>query len=352
METLQDSDLTHHSTTIINGDRGVHIHAINLDRRNDRLAALKSHAEESKVMAGVSLYRFPAVDGTAEKEQLKKLAPIFKGNDFKFAAGVTGCAVSHLLLWQQLLQTCSLSYAIMIEDDAKFTPEFSQWATQFAKVEAIDRDWDIIYLGMFGSDKGDDEFLNYDDERLDNGNIIKFGEERRVSASGAFAYALSRRGAAKLLALAHTRKVRRAIDMVMIDAFQYGVRGYLLRPPMVEVVQWFAGNTKDTDIQQEVFVVQHAKDGETCRLLSYESQSIGVMLEARDAEVFVADVVAGGASDQFDIKVGDRIATVADELVFTAAQTVGLLQKAPRPLGVLVCHDQRLSRSCESDNWV
>ena len=38
----------------------------------------------------------------------------------------------------------------MIEDDAKFTPEFSQWATQFAKVEAIDRDWDIIYLGMFG----------------------------------------------------------------------------------------------------------------------------------------------------------------------------------------------------------
>eukprot|EP00935_MAST-01C_sp_MAST-1C-sp1_P000561 g561.t1 len=347
---LSLAGLDRRGSLVLSGQNGGdELHFINLDRRTDRLAAVQ--AQEPKLL-GASLHRFPGVDGRAEQAALSKLASLFEGNDFRNAVGVTGCAVSHLLLWNHLLESCGLDRMVIMEDDSKLTDHFAEWPAKLARIEALDPEWDIIYLGMFnaegiGLSTDIDRYLNHDDERLDGGTIIKFGEERRVELSGAFGYCLSRRGALKLLALAQTQNIKRAVDMFMIDAFQYGLHGYLLHPGMIEAVAWSAGGeNEDTDIQQEVFAVQHAREGESCRLLSFQEKSIGVFLGDRlegGATVVVEQLVRRGASDLQGVNVGDRVSTVRSEEVFTAKQAVDLLREPTRPVPVLICRAEERS---------
>ena len=107
-----------------------------------------------------------------------------------------GCYMSHVLLWQKLLQM-DLPYAVVLEDDAVITDNFSDEFN--ARLRKLPDNWDILFL---------------------NGCYKKFGyvfdDGVRQSRGGlcTFAYAISLKGARYLLQSAVVRS-EKPIDHVL-----------------------------------------------------------------------------------------------------------------------------------------
>ena len=54
-----------------------------------------------------------------------------------------GCYMSHVLLWQKILQT-NVPYAVVLEDDAVITDHFSDEFN--ARLQKLPDNWDILFL--------------------------------------------------------------------------------------------------------------------------------------------------------------------------------------------------------------
>uniref|UniRef100_A0A6C0LA51 Uncharacterized protein n=1 Tax=viral metagenome TaxID=1070528 RepID=A0A6C0LA51_9ZZZZ len=115
---------------------------INLDRRKDRMEKFLTNNEflREKHM------RFPAIDGTKLK-LTPKIARLFaSSHNISWRKGVMGCAISHMTLWQKLLDDKKeINTYLILEDDAVVNSELiSLFNTMHEKLPA---DWDVIYLG-------------------------------------------------------------------------------------------------------------------------------------------------------------------------------------------------------------
>ena len=116
---------------------------INLDRSPDRLEHFILQASRAKI----NVTRFSAVDGSQlDMEGLRKrniLGPKYPWN----WRGSAACALTHFILYEQMLQGNDTHYLIF-EDDAYLAADFLPRLEQALAI--VPEDWDILNVGCFG----------------------------------------------------------------------------------------------------------------------------------------------------------------------------------------------------------
>ena len=174
---------------------------INLDRRKDRLDRFK------KTHPGLAdrLMRLPAFEGT-KLELTPRIARLFKPHDFGWKKPIMGCALSHLALWMQLMnEKPEVNTYLILEDDARLSPEWKERWEAAVEDKALPEGWDLIYLGGIlppnreGFEKVCVEKVNRHIARVADNNVLGQNPPNRYFHFCAYSYVLTRRGAEKIL---------------------------------------------------------------------------------------------------------------------------------------------------------
>jgi len=98
------------------------IKVINLKRREDRKTSMKEQFERKNI----TNYEFvDAVDGV-NLEESEELRLLFEGNDFNYKKGVIGCSLSHIYLWNQLINDDNSEFYVILEDDIQLCENFKE----------------------------------------------------------------------------------------------------------------------------------------------------------------------------------------------------------------------------------
>lgn len=213
---------------------------LNLDHRFDRWKTM------TQQLYGFPYKRESAIYGKLLNQQYIDSLDFLNNNNYpwrnsykgheKINRGEIGCILSHINIWNK----CSMhEINLVFEDDIIIDDKFNHnWITLKSHLQKH-KNWDIVFLG-FTDDKN-----NYNDEILYsfiNFNIHRFSDEPRKHGGGTFAYAISNRGANKLLSLVHKFGVPQAIDWFIIEMFPY-IDAYFCRPHLVKC------NINDSDIR-------------------------------------------------------------------------------------------------------
>jgi glycosyl transferase family 25 len=184
---------------------------VNLERRPDRWDKFQSTFTGIR---SLECTRYPAVDGSTLVSTVQ-LQQIFDGNDYNMRRGMVGCALSHIQLYIDFLQTDACVYCIL-EDDITFVPDFD---AKLAHVydQLKDFDWDMLYLGHhLANDQITDE--SYDRDRMPR--IEKWNRTMSLARSlgGTGGYIISRAGAKKLLTFINKTGMTNGIDTIQQKA--------------------------------------------------------------------------------------------------------------------------------------
>lgn len=172
------------------------IHCINLKKRIDRWKAFQDQPEIRRL----SVQRFEGVDGksidiindsrialSTKKNILKKSRRSHEEFD---SVGGVGCALSHIAMWQELVNS-EYDKMIIFEDDARVKPEFIEKIDGIIQRSSILKDtsgWDILLLGCASHESED---IEYEREL----NDVRY-------FYGAFAYVITKGCARRLLGAA------------------------------------------------------------------------------------------------------------------------------------------------------
>ena len=199
---------------------------INLKRRKDRRARMQAQIAnwpETK-------WSFvEAVDGSLLKLD-DKLARLLVGNDYLAARGVVGCALSHMNLWQRLVDDPTADSYTILEDDATII----NWPPPTPLP-----DTHVTWLGFTSRDTSMAS-AQFDQEQ------IRLPADKFVG--GTFGYTISKVGAAKILAWIEEYGLRHGIDYIMgkciDDIVTRCVQPHIVTSPWVNSPQ-----SGDTDIQ-------------------------------------------------------------------------------------------------------
>jgi len=112
------------------------VYVINLDRDTERLQNMKQQLDK----LNIEFTRFPAVLGSQVKKShhLTELC-------LKYCTdGVKGCAISHKMIWEDMLKN-NYKQVLILEDDAVFADDFEEkFRTGWNQVP---KDFDMFYLG-------------------------------------------------------------------------------------------------------------------------------------------------------------------------------------------------------------
>jgi glycosyl transferase, family 25 len=122
-------------------------YVINLDRSTERMAAMEARLQPM----GLRWTRVSAVEGKlldlATLPELSVPGFLAKHGRQPKAAEV-GCYLSHLKIYQAFLAQSEAQFALVLEDDAIFAPDFTEVLE--ALCQAAD-DWDLVRLSGFHS---------------------------------------------------------------------------------------------------------------------------------------------------------------------------------------------------------
>ena len=156
-------------------------YCINLERRPDRWA---SALEEFNRVGLRTIKKWRAVDGqTADFDQIsntlfnkswERYKTVF---DYREISGgrpysTAGCAFSHFEIWNDFLRNSHAQYAIIFEDDIKFSPEFLPRFADMMSYENPKNSWEIMYLGWELRGKNPVATSSYQDSINISGKII------------------------------------------------------------------------------------------------------------------------------------------------------------------------------------
>lgn len=192
------------------------IYCINLKRSLERW----KKCEEEFRKHGLNVKRYEAVDGNnISFEELLERNIVSKDIDSvtKIQNGALGLIASTVGLWQQISQNDTDKWTLILEDDIKFHPDILEL---FEKQWHIPDNADYIFLGFhypWNCDPSDEQVLSNISTDY-NKHMIKL----HVTANGAYAYAINKNSAIKLLK--HYVPVRWAVDKIPTHIFN--VYGY------------------------------------------------------------------------------------------------------------------------------
>jgi GR25 family glycosyltransferase involved in LPS biosynthesis len=211
---------------------------INLDRRQDRL-------EKFNKIAPINYEKFSAIDGSKLSPTIQ-LQQIFEGNDYNMRSGIVGCAMTHIKLYIELLQSSTHDIYCIFEDDVTFTPNFKQKINHVMK-ELQELNWDLVYLGhsLYQHHKQDHY---YDKHKIPVLEKWDSNKSLKLSMGGAFAYLITKKGADKLLNFINHTGMTNAID-TMQQKYADTLNVFYCNPHLVYSECCLPNNLIDTDIQ-------------------------------------------------------------------------------------------------------
>jgi len=211
------------------------IKVINLKRRPDRKNNMIQKLQN--VSINENEYEIiEAVDGK-ELESTLYIKNLFEGNDFNYRKGVIGCALSHIHLWEKLVDDKKNDYYVILEDDVTFVDNFKEKLEKSIEL-FLQSKIEYALIGAYqlkkeNTNKNDIQFINY--------NYYDW--------SGQYSYIISKSGSKKLLESIKNNGVKYAIDYHGIYTRCFDV--YFLNEYIVYAEALQIHNNQDTDIQNE-----------------------------------------------------------------------------------------------------
>jgi GR25 family glycosyltransferase involved in LPS biosynthesis len=178
---------------------------INLLKSADRLLAISDSFKE----LGLEFERFHAIDGSSHTMNIYE-TDLFRNSDFNYTVlkGVTGCALSHLYVWQHLISKNVLS-ALIFEDDAVPLPGMATFW--------FDPQFDIIFL------------YNTLANPSDVNEICLYPANKWIGC-GAVAYYINIKACRILTGQVYTHGFERAVDWFIYSNIHNLKIGYCKRP--------------------------------------------------------------------------------------------------------------------------
>jgi GR25 family glycosyltransferase involved in LPS biosynthesis len=200
---------------------------INLDRRPDRLQSLYESCDFLKSISN----RFSAIDG--KKLQLTpSICKLIENNDFIWKKSVTAVALSHILLWAQLVaEDNSVNSYLILEDDVRFScNEWPSYWTHLSK--SLPKDAELAYLGgILPSNKSAYkhciESVNNYWATIKPNEFFSPGNSEPIFHFCAYSYIITKSGAKKLLDMLEQIGCFTSIDHFLGHPM-FGLKKYVL----------------------------------------------------------------------------------------------------------------------------
>ena len=213
------------------------VYIVNLHQRNDRWKDIYEYMNK----LDISISRWEAIDGyNMDLPLLAELA--IKNNDFKSQAGPLGCGWSHIELWHYLLSSPTLSSFMIFEDDVSLVNNFNEKWEEYYK--HLPSDWEFVYLGGPTPQKSVEK--KKPGQQVNNYYIIP----DVLEVCGTFAYAVNKKGAAKLLDKYNREGFQYMIDKYILDCFD-SMKVYMCWPNIA-----YSLTNSDSDVTCNTLVYQ------------------------------------------------------------------------------------------------
>jgi GR25 family glycosyltransferase involved in LPS biosynthesis/cephalosporin hydroxylase len=209
---------------------------INIDKRKDRL-------ESFDKIAPINYEIFSAVNGENLKPN-QQLQRIFENNNYNMRSGMVGCAMSHIKLCIDLLES-NVNMFCILEDDSKFGPSFEEHLNHL--IDIAPKNWDLIYLGhhVYPPFKTND---TYKKDIIPTLDIMTVSESLQRSMGGTFGYLITKEGARKFLEFINLNGMTNGIDTVQQKSAK-DLKIYYSYPHIVFSDCALPGINVDSDIQ-------------------------------------------------------------------------------------------------------
>lgn len=209
---------------------------INLDERVDRLEKFKNGST-------INFERFSAVNGEKliPNQQLQR---IFENNDYNMRVGIVGCAMSHIKLYIDLINS-DVNMFCILEDDASFGPNFEEHLLHL--LDIAPKNWDFMYLGHHLYP----QFITEEVYKKDITPVLRHmtkTQSLEISMGGTHGYIIRKEGARKLLDFINTFGMTNGIDTIQQKAISH-METYYAYPHIVFGECALPGKKIDSDIQ-------------------------------------------------------------------------------------------------------
>ena len=182
-------------------------YVINLDKNAERLNNFlrlylnsdlkKKNIERMPAINGKEIDIRPYTTQKAYEQIMFSEENGFRFKHYELTRGACGCYLSHLALYQKLLQDSDNDFYIIFEDDAVVTPHFYTRAKNIMVRPPYN--WDLIAFGAIR------------EEIAEMGLVF----QKYKMFWGLFGYIINKKGAKKIIDEYHARKIDKQIDSVM-----------------------------------------------------------------------------------------------------------------------------------------
>jgi GR25 family glycosyltransferase involved in LPS biosynthesis len=237
---------------------------INLDRRPDRLEKMNKQIQNN--LLPTDIIRISAIDGLKLKIN-PRLRSLCRKNNFQMRPGVIGCALSHIQLYQKLLEDTEVDGYVIFEDDVISKKSFPmQMRRTFTIVESRPIP-DVLFLTTTIQATPEerstlrDEYLNMKSVQKLNGpngaTPMLFKKESRSEIEqmkiigGAGCYYISKKGAQTVIDFIEQNTLDEAIDSILFKQSPF-INMYFVLPILIYLEPFI-----DTDIQNDFHIRSH-----------------------------------------------------------------------------------------------
>jgi GR25 family glycosyltransferase involved in LPS biosynthesis len=221
-------------------------YVLNLARRPDRLNRFKKMNRTELH----NFHTFEAIDGL-KLSACHKIQKLFEHNDYNYRRGIVGCAISHLLMWIELIKSKKLQGMLIIEDDAELAPNFIH---KLLNTIYISPDADIIFLGHHPRTK---DSKNYDKNKIPTSELWSKDKSIKESMGGTTAYYISKKGANNMVKYINKYGFRYGVDWEM---FFNDINKVYYCSPYIAFADCAQNNEVDTDIQNVYDGISYTED--------------------------------------------------------------------------------------------
>lgn len=233
---------------------------INLERRPDRLEELY---KSFTLLINFSTV-FKAIDGL-KLELTPGLKQLFRNNDFKWKKSVMGCALSHMEVWNKLLneKNPDINNYLILEDDVRFKESMMETLSKSLN-NLPSENWDVLYLGgvlpcNMGMYKNVLEHVKGNWYRIRPNDLFSPGYELPVFHHCLYSYVLSKRGAIKLRKAIEEKGIWTSIDHLVMSVLS-GLELYVLGDSATYSYQESEQDYRDTDYDNFNRLVKYDSD--------------------------------------------------------------------------------------------
>ena len=176
------------------------IKVVNLKRREDRKKSMIDQFNKENILN----YEFiEALDGNELKES-EELRLLFECNNFNYRKGIMGCALSHIQLWNNLINDNNNNYYIILEDDLELSTNFKEKLNQHCKLFE-ENNLEHLSLGTYECNYSEQDKIKTNEITIFQKNVYKFWNIT-------FGYIISKEAAKKMVSFINKCSIKCAID--------------------------------------------------------------------------------------------------------------------------------------------